>query len=63
MSGIQHIQEERHCNSQPTSGDIIKVAHFFEVFFLQHKFSGVQTKWHPRLSHHRISLGHYLRIN
>ena len=38
MPGIQHIQEDRHYNSQPTKEDIIKAAHFVEVFFYKTKF-------------------------
>jgi hypothetical protein len=44
MARIQHIQEDRHYNLQRTSDDITKAAYCFEVFFVQHKISGVQTK-------------------
>jgi hypothetical protein len=38
MPWIQHTQEDRQYNLQPTSDDITKVAHFFEVFFYNTKF-------------------------
>jgi len=60
MPGIPHIQEDHNYNLQPTNDDIIKAAHFFEVFFFTTQNFRSADKVAPHL---KISLGHHIRIN